>query len=421
MKLYCFIFTLFLGIFPHHSIYAQTTSSSVNNEDGKKYKKKNILKEVKNYYKSSNYIKTDEIIQNAFKSYKEASDDPDLLAYEMNAHYQLYLDENKKLFLNQKGDTIKFFNHIYKTYVYALKCDSVCSVPNHDGQLNKRYTSDINNRLSLLRNNLRNGGMYYIKKKKYNEALAFFRLYINTIYHPFVLKNTESTSSDNDKRIYLMALHAAYGAGEYKDVLTFMPEAIKNEDRTEVILEMSAQSAMQVGDTVLGVKLMNNGFDKFPDNEYFKANLIKYYHDHKNLTQTIRILDRCIQTDSAAPKYWKLKGNEYYDIDSLDLASNAYKHVIEIDKEDVDVLGKLANIYMRKASEFYDSANLKIGAPYYEKNRKILSSYYESAMVYYEILRSLKPDNPSLWKEGLRETYYKLNKGNELKKLEKKD
>ena len=52
-------------------------------------------------------------------------------------------------------------------------------------------------------------------------------------------------------------------------------------------------------------------------------------------------------------------------------------------------------------------------------NRKILTDLYLSSMSYYEIVRRQRPDEPALWKEGLREAYYRLNKGKELRMLEK--
>ena len=422
MRVYIIILFLFLGINPASSQNNKsqrnemTESSKI--DESKRFKKKNIMKEVKNYYKALNFAKTDEIIRNAFKTYSEASSDPDLLGYEMYTQYQLYLNENKKIFLKQNADTAKFFSYIYNTYDYALKCDSVCSMPKQDGKTNKRYASDVNNRLFSLRNNLKSGGFYHMKKKNFKEALSFLKLYIKTMHLPVVYKNHVVAPDTDSIRVYSMALHAAYGAQQYKDVLSYRPIALKNKEKEEMIIEMSAQSAMLIGDTIFSIKLMNDGFEAFPDNEYFKANLIKYYHNQHNIQETIRILDRCIQTDSLAPKYWKLKGNEYYDIDSLDKAVNAYQHVVEIDKDDLDALTKLANIYLRKASQFYETSNLKIGAPYYEKNRKTLTSFFETAMVYYEKIRTLKPDDPVLWRNGLRETYYKLNKGKELQRLE---
>lgn len=423
MMKYIYLFLcLFLGV---SSIYGQKGTAGQNDnpvanqsEAPKKMKKKSVMKEVKNYYKASNFSKVDEIILNTFRTYVDAPSDPDLLGYEMNTQYQLYLNENKKIFLNQKGDTTKFFNHIYKTYVFGLKCDSVSSIPNTEGKTYKKFSSDINNRLFSLRNNLKSGAMFHLKKNNFKDALSFFQIYIRTMKNPIVYKNLQVRADTDSLKLYYMALHSAYGAGQYHEVLYYHPIAALYSEKTEVVTEMAAQSAIHLGDTVLFLKLANKGFESYPDNEYFKANLIKYYHDHNDLSHTLRVLNRCIQTDSIAPKYWKLKGNAYYEIDSLDSAVDAYQHVVEIDKDDVDALSKLANIFLRKASLFYESANLKIGAPYYERNRKILSAYYQEAMSYYERIRALKPDDTSLWKDGLRETYYKLNKGKELEKLE---
>ena len=132
----------------------------------------------------------------------------------------------------------------------------------------------------------------------------------------------------------------------------------------------------------------------------------------------MRILDKCLEIDSLAIKYWKLKGNEYYAIDSIDAAIPPFKKTVDLDPDDTETLSKLGSIYIRKARNFYNQANLKIGSPDFSKNRKHLTELYTTAMGYYEQVRKICPDNPELWRSGLREAYYKLNKGKELKLLE---
>ena len=57
----------------------------------------------------------------------------------------------------------------------------------------------------------------------------------------------------------------------------------------------------------------------------------------------------------------------------------------------------------------------------YVKHRRQLNNYYTRAMKSFEQARQFGGDTASsLWLSGLRETYYKLNKGKELKALERK-
>ena len=425
MRYYLFFALLFLGfcrVIAQNDIKSDSKSNhKEKNQQERVYKKKNILKDVKSLYKAKNYNKTNETILNAFNKYPEANNDPDLLGYEMNTQFQLYLAENRKIYLNNNGDTVRLLSFIYNTYLYGLKCDSVCKFPDKKGRIINRYNSDVNNHLSYLRNNLKSGGLYYLKKQKYADALPFFTIYLNSIDKPFVYKTKDnSVPVDTDSvRIYKMALHAAYGAEKYNEVMRFLPVAISDTIRKDKMMEMGAESALQLRDSITFIQLLKEGFELYPTNDFFRANLIKLYHDHNDFENTMRVLDKCIETDSLDARFWKLKGNEFYDLDSIDAAILPFCKVINIDDNDAETLSKLGNIYIRKARDFYINANLKFGAPDFSKNRRHLTDLYTKAMDYYERVRKICPEKPEIWKTGLREAYYKLNKGKELEQLER--
>ena len=418
MKFYIFILILFLG-----SGFAQAQDKQADGKDKEKnvYKKKSVVKEVKALYKAANFAKADETIRNAFKKYPEANNDPDLLGSEVNIQYQLYLAENRKLFLDTKGDTAKFFGYIYNTYDYGLKCDSVCRIPDKKGKTNNRYTSVINNYLSSLRGNLKSGALFFMKKQSYRDAFRFFDMYIGTMNNPLAFKNKSGVVvADSDSvRIYQMALHAAYGAEKFQDVLRYYDVAVSDSSRRELVMEMGAKSAIQIPDSNMYLSIMESAFDEFPSNEFFSAGLIKLYHESRQFDKTMDVIDKCISLDSLNVKYWKLKGNEFYDVDSVKQATDAYEHVVAIDSTDLEAYLRLGRIYIANARDFYENADLSLTSPDVTKNKERLDALYTDVMVCFERVRALSPNIPALWKSPLLEAYYRLNKGKELKELEK--
>ena len=414
-------FILFFILFPFSS-HAQDKQEDAKTEGVNQFTKKNkkeIIKEVKSCFKSSNYKKANEIILNAFKTFPHSLNDIDMCALEMNTQYQLYQEENKKLFLNNKGDTTAFFSHLYQSYYYGLRCDSLSSIIDKD-QKKGKYSTEVSNRLSSLRNNLKSGGLYHLKKQNFKEALPFFDIYISTICNPRVYSKTTGSDMNGDSvKTYRMALHSAYGSQQFKKAMDYLPVALTDTTNRDVVMEIVAKSSLQLGDSLTFVKLLKDGFSQYPQNDYFCANLIKFYHDHNDFENTLSVLNKCTEVNNANPKYWKLKGNEYLTIDSLDKSIESFQQVLKLDSTDVEIIAKLGDIYRLKARRFYQSANLKIGSPNFYKNRKILTDLYLSSMSYYEIVRRQRPDEPALWKEGLREAYYRLNKGKELRMLEK--
>ena len=61
---------------------------------------------------------------------------------------------------------------------------------------------------------------------------------------------------------------------------------------------------------------------------------------------------------------------------------------------------------------------MDINSPDYRENRNTLIDLYLLAQKYFEVALQLQPNKPELWKEGLFEIYLKLNKGDELRKIE---
>ena len=133
----------------------------------------------------------------------------------------------------------------------------------------------------------------------------------------------------------------------------------------------------------------------------------------------MKIVNRLVALDSANAKYWYLKGKLYQALEQSDSAIWAYKKTIERVDTVAAVYGSLGDMYTLQAHRFYNQADLHLGTPEYWNNRKQLNTIYEKACLAYEKARELAPQNNVLWLAGLREAYFRLNRGKELKALEK--
>ena len=410
-SIYLFFFLLFIIYLP--------VNSQVNNEDTK-YSRKNIVKEFKNYYKTNNYSKASDVINNAFSKFTETYDDYEFLLLAFNASYQQYLQENRKFFLNNKGDTIVFFNHVLNSFKYGLRCDSLVNSTTINKKKKNKISKEVLDKIFALRLNLLSGGKFYLMKKKYDLAFSFFDLYMSSAQNRIFnkLQNEYFTINDDSISVAKLTVHSAYGCKKYREVLRYLPLAISDTTRREILLEIGSKSASISQDTLCYYSLLHQGFNEYSDNEYFRTYLIQYYHNSNKYDDAIAVIDKCIELDSLNTKYWKLKGNELLVQEKRDSAKSIFIHVVELDPYDFETASILGNIYLKEAHEFYSSNNLIIDSPDYSKNRNTLVNLYNSAQKYFEIAYKLRPTQPELWKEGLMEVYLKLNKGDELRKIE---
>ena len=386
------------------------------------YKKKNILKEIRAYNKAANFAKVDETLRNAFGKYPQAQADAELRNYFLNAKHQLALQENRKIYLNNKPDTAKYFSYIYELYETGLTCDSLDNVPDRKGRVKPRYTSNISSKLQAFRNNLRSGGKYFYKKKQYADAYRYFDMYLSTIHNPLVSNGKadrgEAPVDVDSVEIARLSVIAAYGANKPSEALKYVPVALRDtSDSRASIYEIAAKSLLQLGDTAQYVACLHQGLNEYPLNELFYASLITYYNERTEYAHSLAILDSLVNLDVSNHLFWYLKGKVHQCMQQSDSAIAAYQHAIQLKPDDARAYSSLGSVHLEDAHRFYDAANLKLGAKNYATNRRKLNQFYFLAKDAYEHARQFDENDKSLWLDALREIYFKLNMGKELGEL----
>ncbi len=407
-----------------YCISASPQDKGKDNKPKEVYKKKAIRSEVKSYNKAENYAKMNEVLQNAFRKYPQAQQDAELMNFETMAQFGLQKAESRKIYLNNKPDTAKYFSHILNTYTYALRTDSLDHQPNKKGKIAPRYTHQLSTQLLSLRNNLKSGGKWFYKRKDYANAVKYFDMYVSTIGHSLISNPTTSKKEPSDMdadsiELAKLAVVSAYGAQQYPLVLRHFRLAVQDSINRSLMYEICAKSLQQLGDSIAYISTLQEGFDLYSLNDYFYATLVSHYNSINEYDASLRVLNKVIENDSHQRKFWYLKGKVHQCLNQSDSAIVAYQQAIQIQPDDAESYAALGSVYLYQAHSFYNSAGLKLGDKNYLSNRKKLNGMYSNAMSAYEAARQFNENDSSLWLSGLREVYFKLNKGRELKALEK--
>lgn len=413
-----------LLLFLSFCISASAQDKGIDNKPKDVYKKRTIRSEVKTYNKVENYSKMYEVLQNAFRKYPQAQQDAELMNFAVMAQFGLQKAESRKIYLNNKPDTAKYFSHILNTYTYALRTDSLDHQPNRKGKIKPHYTHQLSTQLLSLRNNLKSGGKWFYKRKDYENAVKYFDMYISTIGHSLISNPNSSKKEPHDMdadsiELAKLAVVSAYGAKQYPLVLRHFRLAVQDSINRSLMYEICAKSHQQLGDSIAYVNTLQEGFDLYPLNDYFYATLVSHYNSVNEYDASLRVLNHVIENNPRMRKYWYLKGKVHQCLNQADSAITAYRQAIHIQPDDAESYAAIGSVYLSMAHDFYNSAGLKLGDKNYLSNRKKLSGMYSLAMKAYELARKFNENNPALWLSGLREVYFKLNKGKELKALEK--
>jgi tetratricopeptide (TPR) repeat protein len=117
--------------------------------------------------------------------------------------------------------------------------------------------------------------------------------------------------------------------------------------------------------------------------------------------------------------YWYVAGTELALLDRNDEALQSFRQCVEIKADDAQAWASIGSIYLHQAHVAYENFNLPKNDPSYNKQKNAITQLYRDAAAAFEQSRKFDEVNTSLWLEGLRESYFKLNRGKSLRGLEK--
>lgn len=408
-------------------IWAATGVAQTNDTHKSTFNVSPVIKDIRGLLKAENYAKADETIKKVWKEHAETLTNTELYGYELDVLERLALAENKKMYLSNKADTVRFFDYILQTYRYGLTLDSLDSQPYTDAKgkvkaAPRKYHTKVQQKLLLFRNNLVSAAKFHFLKKQYKESYSYFDMYLMTKGSTVFVdkKGANILPVENDVTdISVMAVLAAYGSDNYSGVVQHLHNALEDKESAEKILELGYKSYYQLADSVNAVATLQRAYEAYPDNLLFFSELIQQYNSKKEYTTAIDLAKTMISRDSNNRDYWYVLGKEYEYNGQSDEAIPNFNKSIELKVDDYESYSALGNIYLRKAQEAYNNFQLSVSDPKYRSGKKAIEDIYSISCKNFELARKYRENEPVYWLEGLREVYYRLNKGRELQELEK--
>ena len=327
--------------------------------------------------------------------------------------------EMENAYLRKPYDTIKVYNSILKMYDYYLKCDELAEVPNEKGKIKNKYRKANSTAMLAERPNLINGGIQFFNLNNSKEALKFFGTYVESASYPMLEKENLAVSDTLLPQIAYYATLAANGAEDKDAILKYAPIAVKDQENGGIAMQLWADALKAKGDTAKWVESLQEGIIKFPENQYFFANLVDYYSSSNQPEKAMEFADNMLAKDPNNKLYLYVKGYLYHNMKEYDKAIDFYKKTIESDPNYGEAYSNLGLVLLMKAQDYADKATTDINDPKYAEAQAAVKKFYEEAKPYYEKARELKPDQKELWAPGLYRVYYNLNMGPEFDEIEK--
>ena len=329
----------------------------------------------------------------------------------------------EKAYLRKPYDTLTIYNSVLNMTQYFLRCDSLAQLETKPGKINK-YRKDKQQSILADKGNLLNGGIYYYNHAtegdtvNLSKARDFFGTYVDaTVSDMFALDNLLPRDSVFSQVAYYASL-AAVRIGDYPSVLKYAPYAEDDATVGQYAMEFLAQAYKQNGNTTAWNETLKRAIDKHPQDDYFFANLIDYYGSQDKYDDALEFANGMLAKAPGNYYYLFVKGFLYHSMKRYNDALAYYKRSIKANPDYAEAYSNVGLVYCLQAQDFSQEAVTDIKDPRYSVDQAQLKSYYENALPYYEKARQLKPNDRTLWLNGLHRVYYNLSMGDKFNEID---
>jgi tetratricopeptide (TPR) repeat protein len=378
------------------------------------------VKEAKSIIEGSNpdFAKAEQLINAALKD-PSTMNDPE--TWNTAGMVQKKIDEKQmeKAYLKKPYDTTAVYNSILNMYQYFVKCDELAQVPNEKGKIKNKYRKDNAAVMLMERQNLIQGGIQSFNTGKNEDAVKFFGTYVESASYP-MLETAELMKKDTLlSQISYYATLAADRAGNHAAVKKYAPMALSDKANGKFAMQLLAETYKTDKDSVQFLKTIEEGIVKYPDNQYFFANLIDYYAARNQNDKAMEFADQMIAKDPNNKLYTYVKAYLFHNMKKYDEAIPFYEKTVQLDPTYAEAFNNLGLVYVMKAQELSDKVTTNVNSPDYKKAQNAIKDLYKKALPNYEKARQLKPDQKELWGQGLLRVYYILGMEPQYSELEK--
>lgn len=394
-QIYIFFCVLFLLMAPC-SISAQKKEISAAEDLLKKNKDiEKVQKSMESLLKDSNNLGNTKIHALLFESLQKQ-----------------YLQGNEKLYLKQNYDTTALFNIARQLFIRGEIIDSLESRPDKKGKMKIKYRKDNSQFLNMIRPNLFNAGIFYIRKNDYRQAYDFFNIYIECANHPLF---REYKYPHRDKKLPNAAYWAVYSSFKQNDIrgtLRHAYWALQDTAHNAFMLQYLAETYRLEHDSLRYFKSLKEGFEKYPTFPFFFPRLVEYYVNTEHQDSAMIVVNKALSINPNDQMYRFTKS-------TLMLNMNKYNECISICDSLITENDSLAGAYYNAGLAYFDQAvKLDEKNQINSKNKTKMFDLYRKSMPYLQKFQALRPEDKTKWALPLYTIYLKLNMGREFDEID---
>ena len=331
---------------------------------------------------------------------------------------QQFSAERTKQILGQQPNEPVMYEALGAILPYFKKAYELDQLPNEKGKIKPKYSKDIKSILGADHVYFFNGGAYYFDQKDYKKAYDFFNQYLEISELP-MFEGTQT--AEKDSTFMTVQFYAAVAATQLQDspiAIKALERAKSSDFRLNDVYQYLSYEYKQAGDSVNYVKTLEEGYAKFPNEEFFLMSLIDAYIQSSQNEKAISYLNTAIAQKPSDSQLYHALGIVYETgIKDYAKAEETFKKALEVNPESVESMSALGRIYYNQAVNKQGEANMINDSKKYQEELTIAKDLFKQALPYFQKVHEMKPSE-SEYMVALRGIYYNLNMGPELEAIE---
>lgn len=324
-----------------------------------------------------------------------------------------YLNGNEALYLKRPCDTTQFYNNIAEMFKVAICFDSIQVKDNKPQKEINKSRENYANMLLSTRANLFNGGVFFIRKKDYNNGFDLLSLYITTAHHAIFSSYNLPQKDKHLPEAAYWTVFCGYKIQDANKALCYAPLALTDSTHYANTLQYLSEIYKMNRDTVRYEQTLREGFDKYPVSPFFFSRLISFYASEDNYSEGLDLVERALAIDSLNHSFRFAKSSILYHLKRYDQCIDISKSLLAEKDTTSGILLNIGLSYFNKAVDL----STKVGNV--GKNKLKINSLYTKALGYLEEYRKREPQDKDKWAVALYTIYLNLNMGKEFEEIDK--
>ncbi len=231
-----------------------------------------------------------------------------------------------------------------------------------------------------------------------------------------ILKLNELPIMNNqiDTIIVYFTGRAAFENKDYGNASRLFEQTASYNYNDPLLYVLRKQSFFAIGDTAKGVAAIEEGFNKYPEDQAIMIEMINYYLDTEQGEKALVMIQKAKEGDPLNVSYSFTEGTLYDKMGRFEDAERAYKQCIEMKPDFYDAHYNLGVLFYNSAVRIYEEASNIADNKAFEQKQAEGDEILKKAIPYMEKVANMEPSSQSEMDtkraalETLRTVYYRL-------------